>query len=217
MARLSHCVREDAARSGQSGAGACFRNILNSLAVDWLQGCRHNVADGEHASGVAASRLGQVGSGGGGMLQIVLGRRALCSIPAAAALSVILLAASAWAASGDLLKVTAERANLRAGPSDRTEVSGQVQRGDELIELRRQGDWFGIRSVRTGEEGWIYGNLVQLSSATQLCSRNRASWVQGPFARFRQPHSKHRTALWLPIDRARRDCRQQDIASDPNT
>jgi hypothetical protein len=72
------------------------------------------------------------------------------------------------AASGDVLKVTAERANLRAGPSDKTDVSGQVQRGDELIELQRQGDWLGIRAVRTGEEGWIYGNLVQLASATRL-------------------------------------------------
>jgi Bacterial SH3 domain len=100
------------------------------------------------------------------MLRIVVGRPALCSL-LAAALSVI-FAAAALAASGDILKVTAERANLRSGPSDRTDVSGQVQRGDELIELQRQGDWFGIRVVRTGEEGWIYANLVQLSSATRL-------------------------------------------------
>jgi hypothetical protein len=101
------------------------------------------------------------------MLRIVAGRPALCSLPAAA-FSVILFAAAALAASGDILKVTAERANLRAGPSDKTGVSGQVQRGDELIELQRQGDWFGIRAVRTGEEGWIYANLVQLASATRL-------------------------------------------------
>jgi hypothetical protein len=64
--------------------------------------------------------------------------------------------------------VTAERANLRAGPSDKTDALGQVQRGDELIELQRQGDWLGVRVIRTGEEGWVYGNLVQLSSATHL-------------------------------------------------
>jgi Bacterial SH3 domain len=72
------------------------------------------------------------------------------------------------AAPGDVHKVTAERANLRAGPSDKTEALGQVQRGDELIELQMQGDWLGVRVVRTGEEGWIYANLIQLTSATRL-------------------------------------------------
>jgi hypothetical protein len=92
-------------------------------------------------------------------------RRAL---PIAVALSVIFLSANAWTSPGDIQEVTAERANLRAGPSDKAEALGQVQRGDELIELQRQGDWLGVRVIRTGEEGWVHGNLVQLSSATRL-------------------------------------------------
>lgn len=102
------------------------------------------------------------------MLRIVVGRPALPWVRVATAFCLMLFAAGAWAAPGDVLKVTAERANLRAGPSDKTDASGQVQRGDELIELQRQGDWFGIRVVRTGEEGWVYANLVQLASATRL-------------------------------------------------
>jgi hypothetical protein len=102
------------------------------------------------------------------MWQSLTSRTALRSMPIAVALSVILLSTNAWAFPGDIQEVTAERANLRAGPSERTEALGQVERGDELIELQRQGDWLGIRVVRTGEEGWIHGNLVDLSSATRL-------------------------------------------------
>ena len=102
------------------------------------------------------------------MWKIVAGRAALLSLLLAAGQFFQVLGAIAWAAPGDVHKVSAERANLRAGPSDKTDAFGQVQRGDELIELRRQGDWLGVRVVRTGEEGWVYGNLVQLSSATRL-------------------------------------------------
>jgi hypothetical protein len=102
------------------------------------------------------------------MWRSLASRSALRAVPVAVALSVIFLSANAWAFPGDIQEVTAERANLRAGPSDKAEALGQVQRGDELIELQRQGDWLGIRVIRTGEEGWVHGNLVQLSSATRL-------------------------------------------------
>jgi hypothetical protein len=91
----------------------------------------------------------------------------LCSFPLALALAV-LVGTTALAATGDVHKVSAERANLRAGPSDKTDAIGQVERGDELIELQRQGNWLGIRVVRSGEEGWIFGDLVKLSSASRL-------------------------------------------------
>jgi Bacterial SH3 domain len=102
------------------------------------------------------------------MWRSLASRSLLRSVPVAVALSVILLSTDAWAFPGDIQEVTAERANLRAGPSERAEALGQVERGDELIELQRQGDWLGIRVIRTGEEGWIHSNLVQLSSATRL-------------------------------------------------
>jgi uncharacterized protein YgiM (DUF1202 family) len=83
----------------------------------------------------------------------------------------IALAAStgtAQAEPGDIFKVTSELANLRSGPSDQTTVRSQVARGDELIELRREGNWFGVRVARTGEEGWIFGDLVQRVAQSQL-------------------------------------------------
>ena len=70
-------------------------------------------------------------------------------------------AAIALAAPGDLHRVTAERANLRAGPSQLAEVRGRTERGEQLLELKREGDWYGVRIMRTGEEGWIAGDLVE--------------------------------------------------------
>jgi hypothetical protein len=85
-------------------------------------------------------------------------------VPAAVALA----AGAAQADPGDIHRVTAELANLRSGPSDETTVRSQVRRGDELIELRRDSNWIGVRVARTGEEGWIFGNLVDRVFLSQL-------------------------------------------------
>src|SRR3954451_4820615 len=66
----------------------------------------------------------------------------LCSLPAAA-----------MAATGDLYQVTSDKANLRAGPSDNDNVRTQLGHGDQLIELRHEGNWYGVRVLRTVEEG----------------------------------------------------------------
>ena len=58
--------------------------------------------------------------------------------------------------------------NLRSGPSDGTTVRSTVERGDELIELRRERGWLGVRVARTGEEGWVFQDLVQRVARTQL-------------------------------------------------
>lgn len=65
------------------------------------------------------------------------------------------------AAPGDVHRVTADLANLRAGPSNDANVRGRVEVGDEVIELRQERGWFGVRVMDTGEEGWIYGDLLE--------------------------------------------------------
>ncbi len=80
--------------------------------------------------------------------------------------SLLLLAASAQgrpadAAVGDTHRVVGERVNLRAGPSDDATVRAQIPQGEALLELQRDGNWYGVRVLRTGEEGWIFGNLVE--------------------------------------------------------
>jgi hypothetical protein len=70
--------------------------------------------------------------------------------------------AAATAAPGDIHRVSnADVVNLRAGPSDDSNVRGTVEREDQVIELTREGSWLGVRVLRTGEEGWIYEQLVE--------------------------------------------------------
>jgi Bacterial SH3 domain len=47
------------------------------------------------------------------------------------------------------------------GPTDSSNIRGRVDQGDEVIELTRDSNWVGVRVLQTGEEGWIYGGLVE--------------------------------------------------------
>jgi uncharacterized protein YgiM (DUF1202 family) len=86
-----------------------------------------------------------------------------------AALTLAALSSAALAAPGDIHRVTgAELVNLRAGPSDESNIRGSVEAGDEVIELTRDGNWVGVRVLPTGEEGWIYGGLLERVAASGL-------------------------------------------------
>jgi uncharacterized protein YgiM (DUF1202 family) len=75
---------------------------------------------------------------------------------------VLLVSGSALAAPGDIHRVSgADVVNLRAGPTDTSNIRGRVDHGDEVIELTRDGNWVGVRVLQTGEEGWIYGGLLE--------------------------------------------------------
>lgn len=84
------------------------------------------------------------------------------------AMAAIVPLAPAEAAVGDIHRVTGERVNLRAGPSDDANVRAQVVQGEQLVELRSEGNWYGVRVLRTGEEGWIYGDLIERVSTSTL-------------------------------------------------
>jgi uncharacterized protein YgiM (DUF1202 family) len=76
---------------------------------------------------------------------------------------------AAVAAPGDIHRVAgADVVNLRAGPSDETNIRGRVEQGDEVIELTREGSWVGVRVLPTGEEGWIFGGLLDTVSQSGL-------------------------------------------------
>jgi uncharacterized protein YgiM (DUF1202 family) len=70
----------------------------------------------------------------------------------------------AEAAPGDIYRVTGSKVNLRSAPSDESTIRSTVAYGDELIELRREGRWLGVRVLGAGEEGWIYSGLPQVLS-----------------------------------------------------
>jgi hypothetical protein len=98
-----------------------------------------------------------------GSMQFRLGYGCLLGLALAATAAV-----AARAAPGDVHRVTAERVNLRAGPSDESTVRSTVEQGDELVELQSEGGWLGVRVTRTGEEGWIFDDLVEQVSRSQL-------------------------------------------------
>jgi hypothetical protein len=78
-------------------------------------------------------------------------------------------AGAALAAPGDIHQVAgADVVNLRAGPSDQTNVRGRVAQDDEVIELTRDGSWVGVRVLETGEEGWIFGGLLETVAPSGL-------------------------------------------------
>jgi uncharacterized protein YgiM (DUF1202 family) len=87
----------------------------------------------------------------------------------------VAFAGAALAGPGDVYKVTGERVNLRAGPSDQAAVRTQVLQGEDLIELTQQGRWLGVRVARTGDEGWIYGDLVRRVAQSTLGRRVSAA------------------------------------------
>jgi uncharacterized protein YgiM (DUF1202 family) len=98
------------------------------------------------------------------MIAITLRRACLTSLALAVAAT-----NAALAAPGDIHRVAgADVVNLRAGPSDETNIRGRVERGDEVIELTREGNWVGLRVLETGEEGWIYGGLLETVAPSGL-------------------------------------------------
>ena len=82
---------------------------------------------------------------------------------------------TALSAPGDIHRVSgAEVVNLRAGPTDTSNIRGRVDHGDEVIELTRDGNWVGVRVLQTGEEGWIYGGLLEQVAQSGLLPRDAA-------------------------------------------
>lgn len=86
-----------------------------------------------------------------------------------AAAFALLGAQAIWAAPGDIHRVVnAELVNLRAGPSNEANVRGQVRQGDEVIELTSDSGWVGVRVLDTGEEGWIFSELLESVARSTL-------------------------------------------------
>ncbi|MGF1551694.1 MAG: SH3 domain-containing protein [Paracoccaceae bacterium] len=81
-----------------------------------------------------------------------------------------LVAAPALAGPGDVHEVTADLVNLRAGPSDDASIRDRLEGGAQVIELTRDGGWIGVRVEGTGQQGWIYGELLERVSSADLGS-----------------------------------------------
>lgn len=103
----------------------------------------------------------------------------VCALGLASA-TLMALSAPALANPGDTYTITGDRVNVRAVPSDRGAIRTTVRRGDELLELRQDGGWTGVRVLRTGEEGWVFSDLLRQRSASTL----GGGGGRGSFARY---------------------------------
>ena len=79
----------------------------------------------------------------------------------AASFALLLLAGIALADTGDALIVTGNGVNVRAGPSEDAAIRMRVHRGQQVIELQREGSWVRAEIAGTdGQEGWIHSSLL---------------------------------------------------------
>ena len=106
----------------------------------------------------------------------------LCALGLGAATLMALSAPAAMANPGDTYTITGDRVNVRSGPTDRASIRTTVRRGDELLELRQDGGWTGVRVLRTGEEGWVFSDLLRQRSASTLGGGGNNG--RGSFARY---------------------------------
>ena len=73
----------------------------------------------------------------------------------------LLLSGPALGAAGDVLTVTGDQVNVRAGPGTDHGVLRQVSREQRLVEIKRQGDWVHAEIAGGGgADGWIHTSLI---------------------------------------------------------
>jgi hypothetical protein len=77
----------------------------------------------------------------------------------------LLLSGPALGAAGDVLIVTGNDVNVRAGPGLDRGVTRQVDRDQQLLEIEREGDWVHAEIVGSdGARGWVHDSLVALET-----------------------------------------------------
>jgi uncharacterized protein YraI len=85
-----------------------------------------------------------------------------------ALIAFVLLGSPALGAAGDVLVVTGNDVNVRAGPGRDQSVIRQVDGDQRLIEIEREGDWVHAEIVGSeGARGWIHNSLVALEAPAE--------------------------------------------------
>ena len=81
------------------------------------------------------------------------------------------------------LCVTAEKANLRSGPSTKYRISWKVYRDMPLRRLSRKGSWYRVADV-DGEKHWIHKNLVTGKYKCAVVKRDKVNLRRGPGTKY---------------------------------
>lgn len=83
------------------------------------------------------------------------------------------------AAQAEALCVKASKANLRAGPSTKNQITWEVYKYMPLIEKKRQGSWVYVKDFE-GDRHWIYKGLVTKDFQCAVVKVDRANLRTGP-------------------------------------
>jgi hypothetical protein len=75
------------------------------------------------------------------------------------------ISAQTVTASGQLLRVTAERTNLRDKAALDGAVVASLSKGDEVEIIDVAGAWYRVRVKTTGKEGYVHGLVVERTSS----------------------------------------------------
>jgi uncharacterized protein YgiM (DUF1202 family) len=85
----------------------------------------------------------------------------------------------------DLFVVTTDRINLRACPGTDCRIETGLKRGEEIIKIRKEGEWLKVRVKTSGLEGWIPLRFVSkpppprglTSQGGDVSTRPREEWA----------------------------------------
>lgn len=78
----------------------------------------------------------------------------------ASLLSALLAPCQPMAAPGDLLETSRTNVNVRADPTTEAAIVTRINSGDRMFEVRSEGDWYLVELPDIGQQGWIYGPLL---------------------------------------------------------
>lgn len=83
------------------------------------------------------------------------------------------------------LCVTADTANLRAGPGTKYEISWQVFKYMPLKKLSKQGNWYRVQDFE-GDTHWIYNKLVTDKYKCAVVNVDEANVRSGPGTKYKK-------------------------------
>jgi SH3-like domain-containing protein len=92
-------------------------------------------------------------------------------------LTCLLFAAEA-AAKSQRMAVMSEVANIRSGPSAKSQVLWQVERYYPVLVIEKKGPWYRFKDL-DGHQGWIHNSLLN-TTATVVVRVRRANLRSGP-------------------------------------
>lgn len=99
-----------------------------------------------------------------------------------AAISIVFL----FNSPAQALCIKAKKANLRAGPSTRKQITWEVFKYMPLRKLKRKGSWYQVKDFE-GDNHWVYKTLITSQYQCAVVKTDKANLRTGPGTKYRQP------------------------------